>query len=276
MRRECETYFQTLLWLSDAASTLGFSKGETWVLGNVCLRWRVGSSLVSAEICAPSVSTVAFSSVVALAQEHPHTARARIGRAAKLSGVAAGWLGLRAHTGWAGLQCWLRIVLNGSINTPLERAEGTTWEPPEHLFSAGFHLKSQRLNCANSAAPVLQFSGGKLLAVSYTRPDFSSSAFSLRLFKEHITWSSCFAPQNQLQGTQQQYIGTQPSQKKAASCWSCTNTSKDLESLMPIAEYFCSPLNQANAFIPFLLTIGASCLVWEQGRGNERVSSHLL
>lgn len=140
MRRECETYFQTLLWLSDAASTLGFSKGETWFLGNVCLRWRVGSSLVSAEICAPSVSTVAFSSVVALAQEHPHTARARIGRAAKLSGVAAGWLGLRAHTGWAGLQCWLRIVLNGSINTPLERAEGTTWEPPEHLFSAGFHL----------------------------------------------------------------------------------------------------------------------------------------
>lgn len=33
-------------------------------------------------------------------------------------------------------------MLNGSINIPLERAEGTTSEPPEHLFSAGFHLNS--------------------------------------------------------------------------------------------------------------------------------------
>lgn len=31
-------------------------------------------------------------------------------------------------------------MLNGSINTPLERAERATSEPPEHLFSAGFHL----------------------------------------------------------------------------------------------------------------------------------------
>lgn len=31
-------------------------------------------------------------------------------------------------------------MLNGSINRPLERAEDTTSEPPEHLFSAGFHL----------------------------------------------------------------------------------------------------------------------------------------
>lgn len=78
------------------------------------------------ETRAPSVSTVVFSSVVAVAQEHPHAARGRTGRAVKFSGAAPGWPGLRAHTGRAGLQCWLRIVLNGSINTPLERAEGTT------------------------------------------------------------------------------------------------------------------------------------------------------
>lgn len=63
------------------------------------------------------------------------------GMAVKLCRTSAGWPGLSAHRGWSGLEGWLKTRLHGSINIPLERAEGTTSEPPEHLFSAGFHLK---------------------------------------------------------------------------------------------------------------------------------------
>lgn len=55
------------------------------------------------------------------------------GTAVKLSRIAAGWLDPSAHTGWSGLECWLRTMLNGGINIPPERAACTTSEPPEPL-----------------------------------------------------------------------------------------------------------------------------------------------
>lgn len=197
--------FKLLLQLSDAGTTLGFSTGETWVLGNVCLRWRADSRLVSASICVPSVRAAAFSWVVALREEHPHTARGP---------HRDGFKAFQDIHRLTGTQCTHRLVWpwvltqnNARWQHEYTPGEGrtTTSELSEHLFSAGFHLshppEESDAKLWHLCTPVLQFSREKWLPVMLHPCRFLCSSFSPRLFKSTSHRAAAFPTGNKLQGT---------------------------------------------------------------------------
>lgn len=165
----------------------------------------------------------------------------------------------RTSTGWQGLGVcklvWHWVLAQNDARrqheyTPRE-GRTTTSELPEHLLSAAFHLShpptESEAKLWHLCTPVLPFSRGKCDSLwRYTRADFSAGVFSQTLEK-HITQSSCFPHREQAAGDLTVIHWYPGFTKRAESCWSCNNTSKDLESLMLIAEYFRSHLNHSNS-----------------------------
>lgn len=176
---------------------------------------------------------------MAPASEHPHAAGFLTGTTDRLSCTAAAWLGWIPHR-----SVWSWPMLNGGINTSQTRWMAQPVSPHNICFScfpSEVTTESYRRMVPPLRLPSC-LSAPRLAAKWHPCKFLFQLLCSPALQKAHHTHSSFF-----LQNLNINTLVLKPSRKIAANGWSSNNTSTDLQSLMSIAECFCSFLNHSNS-----------------------------
>lgn len=160
--------FSNSVTLSDAVTVLGFSTGESWVLGNACPAWRAGSRPVRARICVPSArlwDRSTHTQPEGWIQSFPGHLQADRGSVHTQAGLA-----VSADSEGCSKAEWIYPQRGQNYNQGAPRASSLSWFPSKPSTN-------RELNCGISALLSHSWAGKSDSLWHYTRADCSAAAF---------------------------------------------------------------------------------------------------